>query len=58
MLTRERAGEIRSRKEVNWEKTTDLVNGSWARMVLRWETRAAILAEESEPILRREIRGG
>lgn len=58
MDARDKAGVIRSRKEVNWEKTTDLAAGLVARRSLRWDMRAAILAEESVPIRRREMRGG
>lgn len=52
-------GEIKSRKLVNWEKTTDFVPGGTRD---RWSRRAWILAEvcadgESGLIRLREIRG-
>lgn len=62
---RVRAGEMRSRKEVNWEKITDFdfdfdwgldLEVGWG--VLRWVRRAAILAEELVPIRQRVMRGG
>ena len=57
MEARESAGAMRSRKEVNWEKTTDLVVGKAVRRDFSWPTNAAILAEESVPMRRRVIRG-
>ena len=47
---------MRSRKEVNWLKTTDLVPGLVFRRSLRCVVRAAILAEVWELMRRREMR--
>lgn len=58
MEARERAEAMRSRNDVNWEKTTDLLHGELDRMRLRCERSAAILADESVPMRRRVIRGG
>lgn len=48
-----RAGERRSRKEVNWEKIVAFVWGYERRRNLRRERRASIFAEEREERRRR-----